>query len=39
MNETQELEVVDLGDAKEVTQGPVAPEMGEDHPVYIFRPL
>lgn len=37
MNDTQDLELVDLGDVKEVTMGPIAPEMGEDHPVLIFR--
>lgn len=37
MNDTQELELVDLGDVKEVTTGPIAPEVGEDHPVLIFR--
>lgn len=30
MNETKELEVVDLGDAKEVTMGPYSRE-AEDH--------
>jgi hypothetical protein len=37
MNETLDLEVVDLGDAKEVTMGPIAPNPAEDHPVLIFR--
>ena len=37
MNKTQELELVDLGDVKEVTLGPISPLMGEDHPVLIFR--
>jgi len=37
MNDTQNLELVDLGDVKEVTQGPIAPDLGEDHPVLIFR--
>jgi hypothetical protein len=37
MNETQDLEIVDLGEVKEVTMGPVAPDLGEDHPTLIFR--
>lgn len=38
MDETLELEVVDLGDAKELTKGPMTPDLAEDHPVLIFRP-
>lgn len=37
MNDMQDLEIVDLGDVKEVTMGPVAPHLGEDHPSLIFR--
>jgi hypothetical protein len=37
MNETQELEVVDLGDAKELTTGPFGPVFDEDHPVLPYR--
>lgn len=36
MNETKELEVVDLGDAKEVTMGPYARSF-EDHPFLMWR--
>lgn len=39
MNDMQDPELVDLGDVKEVTMGPVAPDMGEYHPTLIFREL
>jgi hypothetical protein len=31
------LNLVDLGDAKEVTQGPIRPIVEEDHPVLIWQ--
>jgi hypothetical protein len=34
--QTQDVEVIDLGDAKEVTQGPKGPNP-EDHPVLRFQ--
>jgi hypothetical protein len=33
----QDLELVDLGDVKEVTMGPDGPVPSEDHPVLIYR--
>ena len=33
----EKLNLVDLGDAKEVTQGPVRPNVEEDHPVLIWQ--
>lgn len=39
MNETKELdlEIADLGDAKELTQGALVPNLGEEHPFLIYR--
>jgi hypothetical protein len=32
------LNLVDLGDAKQLTQGPIMPVVDEDHPVLIWQP-
>ncbi len=37
MNEAPELEVVDLGDAKEVTMGVISPVNTEENPVISMR--
>lgn len=37
MYEANETEIVDLGDVKEETQGPIGPELGEDDPSMPFR--
>ena len=37
MNEALELEVVDLGEAKKVTKGPIDPAHTEDHPTQSRR--
>jgi Family of unknown function (DUF5974) len=34
----ENLSLVDLGDAKEVTQGPVQPIREEDHPALFWQP-
>ncbi len=37
MDETLELEIVDLGEAKEVTKGVLTPPFMEDNPVIPYR--
>ena len=39
MNETLELEVVDLGEATKVTKGPIDVVNSEDHPTQSRRAL
>ena len=39
MNETKELEVVELGEAKELTKGVLIPPQLEDHPTRPYRPM
>lgn len=39
MYEVNETEIVDLGDVKEETQGPIGAILDEDDPVMPFRPL
>jgi len=39
MNQVPDLEVIDLGEAKELTKGwPLQPKV-EDHPVFNTRPM
>jgi hypothetical protein len=39
MNDTPELDVVDLGDAKDLTKGWLSQLFEEDNPEYPTRPL
>ena len=38
MDETQQLEILDLGDAKDWTRGPGASPIIENNPVHPYRP-
>ena len=37
MNEAAQVEVVDLGDAKEITKGSPMPPLHEDNPIVSFQ--
>lgn len=37
MNEAPQVEVVDLGDAKEITKGSPTPPLHEDNPILMYQ--
>ncbi len=37
MDQTVQQDLIDLGDAKELTKGIVAPELTEDNPAFMYR--
>jgi hypothetical protein len=39
MDETTELEIVDLGEARELTKGVITPPLPEDNPIARYQPL